>query len=56
MQWEAWVLVALYVFSALGSVACIGKSRNPMTPAAAVFALCRDALLGWLVLRLAGVA
>jgi len=56
MSWEAWVLVVLTVGGVIGKVWLAGKERKPWPSGGElVVGLICDALLLWLVLRLADV-
>lgn len=56
MVWEAWTLIALFVFGGLGTVCLVGRKREPITPGVAVVTLILSAFQIWLVLRLVGQA
>lgn len=49
MSWQKWTLIALYVVSALLTVATIGRPRKPLEAGTAVAVLIIDALLVLLV-------
>lgn len=53
MRWEAWLLIALQVVGALGSVAMVGKPRKPITGGQAAFTVILSAACVWVVWRLA---
>lgn len=54
MRWEAWPLVALYVFGIISTAADIGKPRKPLTAPVAKAVIGVSLVLIWLSLRLGG--
>jgi hypothetical protein len=49
MSWPKWVLIALYVFTALANVASVGKERKPLSPGVATASLVVTGILVVLV-------
>jgi hypothetical protein len=49
LTWPKIVLICLYAFSLLATIATIGRKREPITPGSAAFSTITIGLMVWLV-------